>query len=110
MMVVTFSITRDGHAERGGKRCRSMPGSEGVVVRFITAKKTTEAAILFDGAKLIATAGENLMGIGLMAHIPNQTITRSIESVMKRHGKLDRAQGSARVAAHARHCFQNVLA
>ena len=25
-------------------------------------------------------------------------------------GKLDRAQGSARVAAHARHCFQNVLA
>src|SRR5437660_12471699 len=99
MMVVTFSITRDGHAERGGKRCRSMPGSEGVVVRFITAQKTAEAAILFDGTKLIATAGENLMGIGLVAHIPNQAIARRIESVMKRHGQFDRAEGSASVAA-----------
>jgi hypothetical protein len=65
---------------------------------------------LFDRVKLIATSGEDLMRVCLMADIPNQTVTRRVEDVMHRDGELNGTERSTRVPADARTCVDNELA
>ena len=48
VMIFAFSIARDRHAERGGKRRRSVAGAECVVLRFVAPQETADAAVLFD--------------------------------------------------------------
>ena len=45
-----------------------------------------------------------------MADVPDEPVARRVEGVVERDGQLDRAEGSARVAADARHRLENVLA
>src|SRR5205823_1389456 len=98
-----LAITRDGHAQRGGERSRSVAGAKRVVLRFIAPQETADAAILLDGGKLIAPPGQDLVRIGLMPDIPHQTIARRIKRIVKRYRQLDRAQRSARVPADPGH-------
>ena len=49
------------------------------------------------------------MRVSLVTYVPNQPVARRVKGIMKRHGQLNRAQGSAGVAANSRHRFQNVL-
>src|SRR5437016_7702645 len=99
-MILFFSIASDRHAQSSRQRSRSMTGAERVVFRFVAAEEPADAAILLDCRKLITTAGQNLVGVRLMAHVPHQTIVRSVESVMQRHRQFDRAQRGAGVAAN----------
>jgi hypothetical protein len=53
---------------------------------------------LLDGVQLRATAGQYLVGIGLMSHIPDQAVMRGIEHVMQGDGQFDRAQTRGEMA------------
>ena len=86
-----------------------MTGAKRVVLRFIAAKKAADAAVLLDCRQLVSTARQNFVRVCLMAHVPNQTIVRSVEGVMQSHRQLDCAERRAGVPTHARHSFQNVL-
>src|SRR5260370_26627608 len=109
VVILAFTIARNGHAQRRGKGGRSMARAKRVVLRFIAPQKTANAAVLFDRRQQIATPRENLMLVGLMAYVPDQTIMRRIERVMKRDGQLNGAERASRMPSHTGHWLQNIL-
>ncbi len=51
VMIFALAIARDGHAERCGKRRRSVTRAKRVVLRFVTTQKAADAAVLLDGGQ-----------------------------------------------------------
>src|SRR4029453_6060475 len=86
-----------------------MAGAEGVVFRFVAAQKPADAAVLLDCREQVSSSGYDLMSISLMAHIPDQPVSRCIKCIGKSNGQFDGAERSARMAADSRHGFQDVL-
>jgi hypothetical protein len=58
-----------------------------------------KSAALAQGPDAVAPVGQYLVRVGLMPHIPDQTVPRSIEDIMQRDGELDDAQPGTQVAA-----------
>ena len=110
VMIFAFSVACDGHSERRGERSRSVSGAKRVVFRFVAPEKTADAAVLLDRRQQIAPAGQDLVRVSLVTNVPDQPVARRVEGVMQRHCQLDGAERSARMAAHARHRFEDVSA
>ena len=100
----------DRHAERGADRGARMADAERVVFALGARRKRREAATLLDGVELIATAGEHLVRIGLVADVPDQAVARRIEHVVQRDGEFDRAEAGGEVAAARRDAADQVVA
>jgi len=75
-------------------------GTDDVVLGLRTAREAAEAAVLTDGAEAVAPAGEQLVRIALVAHVPDDLVARAVEHAVQRHRQLDRAQAGGQVAAH----------
>ena len=58
-----------------------------------------ESAVLADRVQLVAAAGEDLVRVGLVAHVPEHLVARGVEQRVDRHGDLARAEVRAEVAA-----------
>ncbi len=78
-----------------------MRRAERIVFALAALGEAVQPALLADGADAVAAAGQDLMGIGLMADIPDQPVGRGVENVMKRDGQLDDAEACAQMAADA---------
>ena len=65
---------------------------KGVAVAFLPLREPAHAAVFAQGVKPAAAAGEKLVGIGLMPHIPDQFVFREIKREVERHGQFDSAQ------------------
>ena len=48
---------------------------------------------------LVAPPGDDLVRVGLVAHVPDQAVAGRVEHVVKRHGQLDHAEPCAEMAA-----------
>ena len=48
-----------------------------------------------------ASAGQNLVRVGLMANVPDQLVVRRIENIVQRDGELDDPQPCPQMAADA---------
>ncbi|MDT4868863.1 hypothetical protein FQZ97_1038520 [compost metagenome] len=80
-----------------------MRRAEGVVFAFLAARKTADAALLAQAVHALAAAGEDLVRVGLVAHVPDQAVLGGVEHVVQRHGEFHRAQVGAEVAAGLGH-------
>ena len=69
-----------------------MADAEGVVFAFAAARKAGHAAFHAQALHAGASAGERLVRIGLMTHVPHQAIFRGIEHVMQCDGQFDGAE------------------
>jgi hypothetical protein len=47
----------------------------------------------------LAAAGQDLVGVGLVADVPDQPVVRRVEDVMQGDGQFDRAEVGRQVAA-----------
>src|SRR5262245_17113425 len=99
MKILVLAVAGNGHSERRRKRCRRVTRTECVVFGFVPAQESGQTAILLYGVQLIATAGQDLMSVRLMPHVPNKTVLGRIKNIMHRHGKLDSTETGSRVAA-----------
>ena len=79
-----------------------MGGAEGVVGALAAPREAGEALGLTQGADALASAREDLVGIGLVADIPDQPIIRRIEDIVQRDRQLDHAQTRAQMPARDR--------
>ena len=61
-------------------------------------------------ANAVASAGQDLVRIGLMADIPDQAVRRRVEHVVEGDGELDHPQAGAEMAAGDRHRIDGLLA
>ena len=87
----------------------SVTGPDDVVLGFRAAREAAQAAVLTDRIEAVAPAGEQLVGIALVTHIPDDLVARAVEHAVQRHRELDRAQAGRQVAAHLAHAREDGL-
>ena len=76
-----------------------MGGAERIVVALGALGETGQSAAGAQGADAVAAAGEDLVRVGLVADVPDQTVARRIEDVMQCGGQFDDAEAGAEMAA-----------
>jgi hypothetical protein len=76
-----------------------MASSKCVVFAFIPGKEAGNAALLPNRIEAILSPGEQLMNIGLVAHVPDQLVARGVEYGVECDREFDRSEICAEVAA-----------
>ncbi len=76
-----------------------MRGAEGVVFALVALGEAGDAMQLAQRAHAFAAAGQDLVRVSLVAHIPHDAVVRRVEHVVQRDGQLHRAQIGRQVAA-----------
>ncbi len=72
--------------------------------------EAAQTPVLAQGGEPLLAAGEQLVGIGLVAHIPDQPVAGGIEHVVEGQGEFDHAEAGRQVAAGAGHGGDDGLA
>ena len=88
-----------GHTQRGADRGAGVPRTKGVVNTLGAVREGRQAILLLDRSQTRTATGDDLVRIGLMAHVPDDAIVRRVEHVMQRDGQFDRAQAGSKVSA-----------
>ncbi len=75
-----------------------MTGSEGVVGALLHARKAADASQFAVRVEALPAAGEDLVGVGLVADIPDHLVLRRIVDVMECDGEFHRSETRCEVA------------
>ena len=89
------------HAECGADGGAGVAGAEGVVGALGDLGETGDAAPLAQAGHLPAPAGEDLVGIALVAHVPHQPVLWGVVDVVEGDGQLHHPQVGGEMAAGA---------
>jgi len=76
-----------------------MADPEGVVLAFLALGERCHAVLLLDGVDLVAATGQDLVRVGLVAHVPDQLVDRGLVQVVQGHGEFDHAEPGAEMTA-----------
>ena len=87
-----------------------MAGSKGVVLGFLAAEESGQAAVLFDSVELISPTGQYFMCVCLMSYVPNEPVIGRVENVMHGHSKLNSPEAGTCMAADTRASVNDKLA
>ncbi len=86
-----------------------MAGVEGVVGALIALGKAAEAAELPQGLEAVPAPGEEFVGIGLMAHIPDDLVRGAVKDVVQGDGEFHRPQAGGQMPAGLGHGGNDLL-
>ena len=79
-----------------------MPGVKAVAVALLALGEAAHTAVFAQIIKAGSAPGQKLMGVGLMAHIPDHLVLREVKGQVHGHGQLHHPQiGSQMAAGHA---------
>ena len=81
-----------------------MAGAHDVVRRLGDRAERRQPAVLADRAQLLATAGEDLVRVGLVAHVPQDLVLGGVQQRVQRHRELAGAEVRAEVTADLADC------
>src|SRR5690606_9999999 len=98
------------HPHGGGEGGAAVTGLPDVVLALLPFGKSGQALILPQRGKSLPAAGENLVRIRLMPHIPKNFVTRAVEEIVKRKGELHHSQVGRKVTARHRETFDQETA
>src|SRR5450830_785246 len=84
-----------------------MRGAEGVVLALGTARKTGNPIELAQRRHLIATAGEDLVRISLMADVPDDAVFWCVEDVVQGNRQFHRTEIGREMSAGLRHRIEH---
>ena len=87
-----------------------MSGAEGVELRLVAAREAAEASVGAYGVEPLAAACDDLVSIGLMAHVPDELVVGGVEDIVEREGKFDGAEAGSQMAGMSREGVDNILA
>ena len=99
IVSLALEIAGDRHAKCGRNRRRRMRGAEGVIFAFGTLGEPGQAAALPQRADTVSPAGENLVRVGLVADVPDQSVRRRVKDIVERDRQLDHAKPCTEMAA-----------
>ena len=86
-----------------------MACAESVVNGFVASQKTRQSSVLFDRMQLVAPSGQYLVGISLMADVPDELVIRRVKHIMHRHRQLNGTEACTCVTADTRTRVDNKL-
>ena len=84
-----------------------MTHTKGIKLTFRAFGKSGQTAFLTHSRQLFPASGKYFMGIGLMTHIPHQSVMGGIKYIMQGNGELNHAQASTKMAAAYAHGIQH---
>ena len=93
-----------GVADRGG----GVPRAHDVVARLVNGAERRQALVAPDRLQLIAATGQDLVRIGLVAHVPEDLVARRVQQRVQRDGDLARPEVGAEVATDLPHRVDDV--
>ena len=76
-----------------------MGGAERIVGTFGALGEAGEAAFAAQGTDTVAATGQDLVGIALVADIPDDLVARGVKDRVQGDGQFDNAEARAKVAA-----------
>ena len=76
-----------------------MAGVKGVVGALGALGEAAEALVLAQGVEAVLAPGEELVGVGLVAHVPDDLVPGGVKDVMQRDGELHHPQAGGEVPA-----------
>src|SRR5690606_11349825 len=91
----------DGHAERRADGGARVTDAEGVVGALLALRERRQALPLADGVQAFLAAGQDLVRVGLVADVPDDTILGRVVEVVERDGELDRTESGREVSSRA---------
>ena len=97
--VLPLELRGAGHAQGGGDGGGTVPYAKGVVLTLLAARETADATELPQRVHAVTPPGQDLVRIGLVAHVPHQPVVRGVEDEVQRHGQLHAAEVAAEVPA-----------
>ena len=87
-----------------------MRRAEGIIFALATLGEARQAAAGAQRADAVASAGQDLVRITLVANVPDQAIVRGVEYIMDRGGQFDHAEARAQMPAGDRYRRNHFLA
>ena len=87
------------HSERRTDRCGAVPCVKGIAGALLALGETAHSAVLPEMVKFFSAPCQELMGIGLMSHIPDDLVLRQIQGKMQRHGQFHCTQITGQMTA-----------
>ena len=86
-----------------------MRRAEGVIFALRALRKAVETSGLADGPDSVAPARQDLVGIGLVADVPNEAVLGRVEDVVQRDRELDDAQPGTEMSPGVGHGVDRLL-
>ena len=99
LVLLALEIARRRHAQCGRHGGAGVPGPELVVLALAALEKAGDSIPLAQRGELLVAAGQELPGVGLMPHVPDDLVTGRIELVQEGDAQLDHAEAGADVTA-----------
>ena len=97
-LQIPLHLRGHGHTQHSRNGRGRVAGAESVVFAFLAARESADAAVAAVGAELIFAAGQDFVAVGLMPHVPDQTVVRGVENVVDSDGKLYHTQTGTEMA------------
>ena len=85
-----------------------MRRAKGVVLTLAALREAAQTAELAQRVHALAATRQNFVRVGLVAHIPHQSVIGRVEHIVQSHREFHRAQVGAEVATGARHALQYI--
>ena len=98
-IVLLLEVPGLGHAQGGGDAGAGVTRPEVVVEALVPLLEAREAAVLAQGVEAALAAGEDLVGVGLVADVPDDPVLEEVEAVQQGDGELHRPEVGAEVSA-----------
>src|SRR5208337_2617966 len=105
VIIAAFEIAGDGHSEARRYRGGGMTGAEGVVFALKALGETGEPAARAQRAYAVAATGQNLVWIGLMSNVPDNSVARRVEHIMQCNRELDHPESGPQMSTCHRNGF-----
>ena len=97
-------------AQAVADRRRGVPRADDVVLGLAATGKPGETAVLADGVEALGAAGDDLVGVGLVADVPDDLVARAFEDAVQRDRELNGAEAGGQMAADLADARQDHLA
>ena len=97
--ILLLLVPGHGHAQGGRQGRRGVAGVEGVVRALLAGGEAEQAVELAEAAEPVPPPGEDLVGVALVADVPDELVPGRVEDVVEGQGQLDDPEVRGQMAA-----------
>ena len=110
MFLAAGQVSGHGHAQGRRDGCGGMPHPETVIRALTAAREARKTSQGTQGVELGSASGQQLVGVGLMPHVPDELVLLHIEGMQQGQGQFHDPQRGGQMSAVFGHHVDDALA
>ena len=103
-------IPGQGHAEGSRNRGGGVASAEMVKTAFAALEIARHTTLLAKAVEILVSAGQQFVGVGLVAHIPDHLVVVEVQGLVEGQGELHNPEAWAQMSAAGGHHLEMALA